>query len=108
MQEINEHQVLELESSHHPGCVVFLYTPMCGTCMAAKKMLEVLQAMDQKLPLYSCNMNLAPQLAIRWKVESVPCIVVLRDGTMVDKIYAVQSVSFLYERFVKHGVMMSQ
>ena len=105
MQEINEQQALALMTFEHAGCAVFLYTPLCGTCMAARKMLDVLYAMDNQLPLYTCNMNLAPELAKAWMIESIPCIVVLKQGRMVEKIYAMGSVPALYERFVSHGLM---
>jgi len=102
---MTEQQVLALKQFEHTGCAVFLYTPMCGTCLAARKMLEVLMAMDDDLPLYSCNVNTAARLAETWRIESVPCIVVLRDGVIVEKIYAVRSVPALYDRFVRHGLM---
>ena len=87
------------------GAPVFLYTPLCGTCMAARKMLDVLYAMDNQLPLYTCNMNLAPELAKAWMIESIPCIVVLKQGRIVEKIYAMGSVPRYMNASSGHGLM---
>lgn len=108
MQEWNEQQVMALIDDEEANCVVFLHTPMCGTCQAAKKMLDVLQVMDADLKIYMCNMNIAPDLAQSWKIESVPCILPIYRGKIMEKIYAVQSVPALYEKFVRHGLMSAR
>lgn len=105
MRELNEVQLLRLAGDSQASCAVFLHTPMCGTCQAARRMLEVLMAMDDQLPLYAGNVNLMPQLARSWRIGSVPCVAFIRQGQLVDKMYAVQSVPALYERFLLHGLM---
>lgn len=105
MQEMTEQELESLLAFHHEGCAVFLYTPMCGTCAAARKMLDVLQAMDDQLPLYACNMNMAPKLAQAWRIESVPCIAFIKHGEIHEKIYAMHSVPVLYDKFVRFGLM---
>jgi|HigsolmetaAR203D_1030402.scaffolds.fasta_scaffold00002_70 thioredoxin-like negative regulator of GroEL len=105
MRELNEQQAMALEQFEHVSCALFLYTPLCGTCAAASKMLDILEAMDDQLALYACNINLAPQLAQEWKIESVPCIAVIHHGRIVEKIYAIRSVPSLYECFTRHGLM---
>lgn len=105
MREMNEIEIRSLLSFQHQGNAVFLYTPMCGTCQAAKRMLGVLEEMNQDLPLFACNMNTAPRLAQEWKIESVPCIVFIKDGKIQEKMYAMQSVPVLYEKFKQYGLI---
>jgi len=105
MREMNEEQLLELTRDNHINCAVFLFTSMCGTCQAARRMLEVLEAMDEQLPLYAGNVNMTPHLAQSWQIESVPCVVYIRQGRIAEKMYAVQSVPALYEWFLKYGLM---
>lgn len=75
----------------------YLYTPMCGTCAIASKMLDVVEQLVPEIPLGKANINYTGKLAYELEIESVPCLVVARDGKVEQKIYAFQSVPFLYE-----------
>lgn len=75
----------------------YLYTPMCGTCAVASKMMDVIEAMSPHLPLGKANLNYMEQLAYDLEIESVPCLILTRDGEVTEKIYAFQSVPYLYE-----------
>jgi len=78
-----------------PDFVLFLYTPLCGTCKKAERMLEVLQVMRPHLPVYKVNINLLPELAQSWKVTSIPCVAVISRGKVIDRLYAMRSVDHL-------------
>jgi thioredoxin-like negative regulator of GroEL len=74
---------------------VFIYTPLCGTCKAARRMLEVVLALEPEVPLYEANLNALPFLAEEWKITSVPCIVVAPRGKPLHHVYAMHSVETL-------------
>jgi thiol-disulfide isomerase/thioredoxin len=44
------------------------------------------------------NLNFYPELAEKFQIESVPCLLFIKDGEMVEMIYAFNSVPFLYEK----------
>ena len=75
----------------------FIYTPLCGTCDVAKKFLEVIEQLLPDLPLGMANINYLEDLAYELKIESVPCLIVSNNGEIEQKIYAFQSVPYLYE-----------
>lgn len=75
----------------------YLYTPLCGTCAVASKMMEVVEQLLPNLPIGKANLNYTEQLAYDLQIESVPCLVVTRNGEITEKIYAFQSVPYLYE-----------
>ncbi|MGN7477535.1 thioredoxin family protein [Solibacillus silvestris] len=75
----------------------FVYTPMCGTCEVAEKMLTVIEKILPDLPLGMANINYLEDLAHDLKIESVPCLIVSDDGKVINKVYAFKSVPFLYE-----------
>lgn len=77
--------------------VLYFYTPLCGTCKVGEKMLEVVSELVPHVSLFKININLAAQLAEDWKIESVPCLVVVQEKKPVNKIYALNSVPYLYE-----------
>ncbi|MCP3760853.1 thioredoxin family protein [Domibacillus sp. A3M-37] len=80
-----------------PKAALYLYTPMCGTCQVAGKMLDVVEAMNVNVPLERINLNYQEGLARQFEVESVPCLLLLEKGKLKKKIYAFQSVPYIYE-----------
>ncbi|MCM3388135.1 thioredoxin family protein [Ureibacillus chungkukjangi] len=83
------------------GLVAFyLYTPMCGTCAVASKMMDVIENLLPDLPLGKANINFLENLAMDYQIESVPCLLISENGN-VEKLYAFQSVPFLYDKLKK-------
>ncbi|WP_206831798.1 thioredoxin family protein [Alicyclobacillus fructus] len=61
--------------------LVFVHTPLCGTCQLARRMLEVVDAArGHALPLYDLDANLAPEAMQSWKIESVPALLYVKNG----------------------------
>ncbi len=81
---------------------VLLFTPFCGTCQLAERMLEIAQATGITVPLSKLNINYAPTLIEAWKVVSVPCFVLLEDGKPIHMTYAMKSVDHLYNLIRSH------
>jgi len=76
----------------------YLYTPMCGTCAIASKMMEVIVAMKPDLPIGKADLNYVEDLAVDYQIESVPCLLIQKNGEVVHKIYAFHSIPYLLER----------
>ncbi|ALC82290.1 MULTISPECIES: thioredoxin family protein [Bacillus] len=94
MKELQEKEVMNIND---PTYLVYLYTPLCGTCKVGGKMLEVVEEMLPSIPFYKINLNFSPRLAKQWKVESVPCYILLSGNDIVNMEYTFQSVSHLYD-----------
>lgn len=73
----------------------YLYTPICGTCAVASKMMDVLVAMQPSLPIGKADLNYIQDVAIDYEIESVPCLLISRNGVITEKIYAFHSVTYL-------------
>ena len=78
----------------------YLYTPMCGTCAVASKMMDVIENLLPDLSLGKANINYLENLARDYQIESVPCLLISENGK-VEKVYAFQSVPFLYDKLKK-------
>lgn len=76
---------------------LYLYTPMCGTCEVASKMLNILKISFPSLQVGKMDINYVQELAFEYKIESVPCLIVAKQGEMTEKVYAFESVTKLYE-----------
>ncbi|MDN4608814.1 thioredoxin family protein [Sporosarcina highlanderae] len=88
----------EKSKEDFPKSVFYLYTPMCGTCMVASKMVEVISAMKPDLPIGKGDLNYIEELAVDYEIESVPCLLIQENGELVHKIYAFQSIPYLLEK----------
>ena len=75
----------------------YLYTPMCGTCAVATKMMEVVEQLVPNVPIGKANLNYTGSLPFDLQIESVPCLITTEHGDITNKIYAFQSVPYLYE-----------
>ncbi|KKI93508.1 thioredoxin [Bacillus sp. SA1-12] len=77
--------------------LLYLYTPMCGTCQVAKRMLTVIDELLPSIVIHSVNLNYFPNEAKELEIESVPCLLIYNDGKEMERVYAFQSVSYLHE-----------
>jgi thioredoxin 1 len=75
---------------------VFFYTPLCGTCKLGERMLQVTTELNLNVNIKRVNLNYSPELAAEWEIQSVPCLLLLKNGEEIKKIFAFQSVDYLY------------
>jgi thiol-disulfide isomerase/thioredoxin len=76
---------------------IYFYTPLCGTCQLASKMLEVAETIVV-VKIGKMNLNFFPDLAERYKIESVPCLLKVKNGEVLETIYAFHSVPYLLDK----------
>lgn len=93
MEEWTKDQIKEMIAQQGEAMIYF-YTPLCGTCQLASRMLGILEEMTG-LIFAKADLNYMPDLAEEWKIESVPCLAIVRDGAAVEKVYAFRSVEHL-------------
>ncbi|UQZ37748.1 thioredoxin [Paenibacillus sp. PK3_47] len=89
----------KLESKGRPFAA-FLYTPLCGTCKAARRMLEVAaHLLPEELDLGSANVNMLPDIVNRFRVSSVPALLVVpaERGSEPEIYYSMGSVERVLE-----------
>lgn len=96
MQEWNKDDINE-NLKGEGDFILYLYTPLCGTCQVAGKMIEVVAELFPNQKWGKCDLNYIPNLALEWEVESVPCLLIFRKSEIIEKLYAFHSVPFLYE-----------
>ncbi|MDQ0247292.1 thioredoxin-like negative regulator of GroEL [Bacillus fengqiuensis] len=94
MIEWNEEQLTK-QLKEKDRVVVFFYTPLCGTCQVAKKMLTVAEAMLPGAEIGMCNLNFMPHQAKQYEIESVPCLIMIERNEIRQKMYAFHSIEYI-------------
>lgn len=85
MKEIKEAELLETIERAGEPLVVFLYTPLCGTCKAARRMIEVAEHMlPSQLQIVAANVNMMPNIVSKYRISSVPALFILSGDRKVD------------------------
>jgi thioredoxin 1 len=77
---------------------LYLYTPMCGTCMVAGRMVDVTEKLFPAIHFTKYDLNYIPSIADQYSIESVPCLLLFNEGLLIKKIYAFHSVPYLHEQ----------
>ncbi|GAA0326927.1 thioredoxin family protein [Bacillus carboniphilus] len=97
MEQLTREEASVLMERERPY-FLYLYTPMCGTCHLAEKMLTVIDELDPSMSIGKTDINYIPEFAELAEIESVPCLVFIKDKTIHQKLYAFQSVPHLLEK----------
>ncbi|KIY23277.1 MULTISPECIES: thioredoxin family protein [Mesobacillus] len=100
MEDWNKTEIETFLAEKHTGYLYF-YTPICGTCQLASKMLTVIEQLLPELRSGKADLNFLPEMAERFEIESVPCLILIKNGEVQEKIYAFQSVPYLFEKLTE-------
>lgn len=95
-----------LETDGEPF-VVFLHTPLCGTCKAAGRMLDVAgHLLPPMLTVADANVNLLPKLVERYRISSVPALLVVPGSRKTEPNihYAMGSVERILD-YIRRGIL---
>ncbi|MBT4917584.1 thioredoxin [Candidatus Peregrinibacteria bacterium] len=87
----------EVLKSELPVLVDF-YAEWCGPCkMMAPVIDEIAGEYEGKWKIGKCNVDDAPEMAQKYGVQSIPTLLFIKDGEVVDKKMGVQSKDALSE-----------
>jgi thioredoxin 2 len=81
-------QSFQPEVLSHPGPVlVDCWAPWCGPCKMVAPVLEQLAAEYRgRLKIAKLNVDENPAIASRYGIQSIPTMLIFKNGTQVDKI----------------------
>lgn len=76
---------------------VFIYSRFCGTCHVARGFLNKIENTHQDEIFYELNATMHPDFLQNYKIESVPCLLIIKDNKIKEKIYTFYSVANIYQ-----------
>ena len=80
----------ESEVRNSAAAVVDFSATWCGPCrMMAPVLEEISEKMGDQVSFYNVDVDEVPELAMRYGIQSIPCLLILKEGKAVD-----QSVGF--------------
>ena len=83
-------QEFENEAMKAPAAVVDFSASWCGPCrMMAPVLEEISEKLSGQADFFNVDVDESPELAMRYGIQSIPCLVILKDGKAVS-----QSVGF--------------
>ena len=93
----------DVEAQASVAVVVDLWAPWCGPCRFVSPILEQLaQEYAGRLKVIKVNVDENPRLAERFDARSIPTLIVLRDGRVVDRIVGAMPKGPLTIRLTPH------
>ncbi|WP_229713089.1 thioredoxin family protein [Macrococcus hajekii] len=76
--------------------LIFGYTPLCGTCKVAERMVDILPALT-KLEVKKVDLNYTEDFTQAYQLMSVPVLLIVHNDEVADIIYKFESVTNIYE-----------
>jgi thioredoxin 2 len=93
----------DVEAQASVAVVVDLWAPWCGPCRFVSPILEQLaREYAGRLKVIKVNVDENPRLADRFDARSIPTLMVLRDGRVVDRIVGAMPKGPLTVRLTPH------
>ncbi|WP_252311838.1 thioredoxin family protein [Sinobaca sp. H24] len=102
MEQINKEQLKQMKETSSGA--VFYASPFCRTCQIAERVIEPMRKLYD-VPFYKVNINEIPQEAVTEKIQSVPCLIVFKNGEPVKKMYTFDNPPYVLEQL--HGEFQS-
>jgi thioredoxin 2 len=98
----------ELEARAAPPVIVDLWAPWCGPCRFVGPILEQLAKEHAgRLKVVKVNVDENPALSRRFDARSIPTMLVLKDGQVVDRVVGAMPKPQLEARLAPHLVRTS-
>ena len=85
VKKVNAEQ-FENEAKKSEVAVVDFSATWCGPCQMLAPVLEqVSSVLGDRVDFYNVDVDDAPELAGAYKVQSVPCLILMKNGELVDQ-----------------------
>ncbi|EED2630887.1 thioredoxin family protein [Listeria monocytogenes] len=89
---------MKMAQKNDADFVVFFFTPMCGSCQIASRLVDVvLEADSLHAEVRKVDLNYVPEIAQSLEITSVPALVKFKSGQPVDLSYQLHDATAIFE-----------
>ena len=98
MQEVSSQDFEQKVLTSELPVIVDFYAEWCGPCqMQGPILADFARANQSACQVFSVNVDLNQELAAKFQVQGIPCLVLFKDGQEADRRTGVQSKTNLAE-----------
>ena len=103
VKNVNEFEFQEVVLKSKKPVLVDFYAVWCSPCrMQAPVLDELAQELHDKIAVCKVNVDEAEKLAITYGINSIPALLVFKDGKVVEKSVGLTSKSELAAMLIRH------
>jgi hypothetical protein len=81
---------------------VFIHSRFCGTCHVARGFLQKIEMTHQQDIFYEVNASFVPDFLQNYQIESVPCLLIISNNEVKEKIYTFYSIANIYHYLLEY------
>lgn len=103
MKKMNEADLITEKDA-----LVFIYSRFCGTCHVARGFLQRIENTHKEEIFYEMNASLHPNFLQNYQIESVPCLLIINDNEIKERIYTFYSIGNIYQYLYEYQPSLFQ
>jgi len=100
--EVTDEEFNHIINNSHKLVVVDFYAEWCMPCLMLSPVIEDLAEQIKEVKFVKINVDDNQGLAGKYKVSSIPCLVVFKEGKEVDRIIGAHSSDVIEDRIRRH------
>lgn len=86
----------EVKRTKHPVLIDF-WAPWCGPCRMLSPIVDQIAAEKQDIKVCKINIDEEPELAAAFEVASIPTLILMKEGEMVNRTVGVRPKQMILE-----------
>ncbi|MFA5857308.1 MAG: thioredoxin [Candidatus Pacearchaeota archaeon] len=100
--ELTEEEFNKIINNSHDLVVVDFFAEWCMPCLMLSPIIEDLSEQMSEVKFVKINIDENENLASKFRVSSVPCLVIFKNGKEAGRIVGAHSSEVIEERIVQH------
>jgi thioredoxin len=85
MREVNDNNFNEVVLKSAKSVVLDFWAPWCGPCHTVAPILEKLaETYKEQIEFVKCNVDDNPESANAFSIRSIPCVLCIKDGKVLN------------------------
>ncbi len=88
--EVTNEEFEDIINNSHKLVVVDFFAEWCMPCLMIAPIIEELAEQMKEVKFVKINLDDNQELARRYNVKSIPCLLIFKDGEVVDRIVGAQ------------------